>query len=201
MVIEHADRFGLAQLHQLRDASARPGEIVFSHACSKVSKKENAGSTPCPSNDGFQIADSISNCAGRANSLERKGGSTPRGQHYRDVNCWRQRNAGCVCDLGPMRSVKDEIDRALREMRSRWRLAMGWSSGVMSRAMGFDRHPERKRGPGFAAKYIRLRSAHDSLSLCPKALLLAAGASGLAPSTALSTLDLHLYSLSLSWSM
>jgi len=59
MVIENAERFGLAQLHQLRGRVGRGAEqaycILFAHGTNEVIKKRME--IMCKSNDGFLISE------------------------------------------------------------------------------------------------------------------------------------------------
>lgn len=60
MVIEHAERFGLAQLHQLRGRVGRGNEtsrciLLYDTACSEIAKERLA--TIRSTNDGFKIAE------------------------------------------------------------------------------------------------------------------------------------------------
>ena len=133
MVIEHADRFGLAQLHQLR---GRIGRGAAKSYCvlmrgSKVSEEgERRLDAMVRSNDGFQIAELDLELRGPGEFFGTKQAVIPS---FRVANIIRdrqlleaaKREAAFVIS-GPNAEVsKDEIDRALREMRSRWALSYG----------------------------------------------------------------------------
>jgi ATP-dependent DNA helicase RecG len=133
MVIEHADRFGLAQLHQLR---GRIGRGAAKSYCvlmrgSKVSEEgERRLDAMVRSNDGFQIAELDLELRGPGEFFGTKQAGIPS---FRVANIIRdrqlleaaKREAAFVIS-GPNAEVsKDEIDRALREMRSRWALSYG----------------------------------------------------------------------------
>ena len=74
MVIEHAERFGLAQLHQLRGRIGRGGAKSYCILMTggKVSEDgQRRLDAMVKTNDGFRSPNSISNCAARANFLAR----------------------------------------------------------------------------------------------------------------------------------
>jgi ATP-dependent DNA helicase RecG len=133
MVIEHADRFGLAQLHQLR---GRIGRGAAKSYCvlmrgGKVSEEgERRLDVMVRSNDGFQIAELDLELRGPCEFFGTKQAGIPS---FRVANIIRdrelleaaKREAAFVIS-GPNAEVsKEEIDRALREMRSRWAMSYG----------------------------------------------------------------------------
>ncbi len=133
MVIEHADRFGLAQLHQLR---GRIGRGAAKSYCvlmrgGKISEEgERRLDAMVGSNDGFQIAELDLELRGPGEFFGTKQAGIPS---FRVANIIRdrqlleaaKREAAFVIS-GPNAEIsKDEIDRALREMRSRWALSYG----------------------------------------------------------------------------
>ena len=133
MVIEHADRFGLAQLHQLR---GRIGRGAAKSYCvlmrgGKVSEEgERRLDAMVGSNDGFQIAELDLELRGPGEFFGTKQAGIPS---FRVANIIRdrqlleaaKREAAFVIS-GPNAEIsKEEIDRALREMRSRWALSYG----------------------------------------------------------------------------
>ncbi|HKM46054.1 MAG TPA: ATP-dependent DNA helicase RecG [Terriglobales bacterium] len=133
MVIEHADRFGLAQLHQLR---GRIGRGAAKSYCvlmrgGKVSEEgERRLDAMVQSNDGFQIAELDLELRGPGEFFGTKQAGIPS---FRVANIIRdrqlleaaKREAAFVIS-GPNSEIsKDEIERALREMRSRWALSYG----------------------------------------------------------------------------
>jgi ATP-dependent DNA helicase RecG len=133
MVIEHADRFGLAQLHQLR---GRIGRGAAKSYCvlmrgGKVSEEgERRLDAMVRSNDGFQIAELDLELRGPGEFFGTKQAGIPS---FRVANIIRdrqlleaaKREAAFVIS-GPNPEIsKEEIDRALREMRSRWALSYG----------------------------------------------------------------------------
>ncbi len=133
MVIEHADRFGLAQLHQLR---GRIGRGAAKSYCvlmrgGKVSEEgERRLDAMVRSNDGFQIAELDLELRGPGEFFGTKQAGIPS---FRVANIIRdrqlleaaKREAAFVIS-GPNAEIpKEEIDRALREMRSRWALSYG----------------------------------------------------------------------------
>ncbi|MGD0214764.1 MAG: ATP-dependent DNA helicase RecG [Terriglobales bacterium] len=127
MVIEHADRFGLAQLHQLR---GRIGRGAAKSYCvlmrsGKVSEEgERRLDAMVRSNDGFQIAELDLELRGPGEFFGTKQAGIPS---FRVANIIRdrqlleaaKREAAWVIS-GPNSEIsKAEIDAALREMRSR----------------------------------------------------------------------------------
>jgi ATP-dependent DNA helicase RecG len=133
MVIEHADRFGLAQLHQLR---GRIGRGAAKSYCvlmrgGKVSEEgELRLDAMVRSNDGFQIAELDLELRGPGEFFGTKQAGIPS---FRVANIIRdrrlleaaKREAAFVIS-GPNAEIsKEETDRALREMRARWALSYG----------------------------------------------------------------------------
>jgi len=133
MVIEHADRFGLAQLHQLR---GRIGRGAAKSYCvlmrgGKVSEEgERRLDAMVRSNDGFHIAELDLELRGPGEFFGTKQAGIPS---FRVANIIRdrqlleaaKREAAFVIS-GPNAEIsKEEIDRALREMRSRRAMSYG----------------------------------------------------------------------------
>ncbi|HMD17436.1 MAG TPA: ATP-dependent DNA helicase RecG [Terriglobales bacterium] len=133
MVIEHADRFGLAQLHQLRGRIGRGAAksyCVLMHGGKVSEEGERRIDAMVRSNDGFQIAELDLELRGPGEFFGTKQAGIPS---FRVANIIRdrqlleaaKREAAFVVS-GPNAEIsKDEIDRALREMRSRWALSYG----------------------------------------------------------------------------
>jgi ATP-dependent DNA helicase RecG len=133
MVIEHADRFGLAQLHQLRGRIGRGAAksyCVLMHGGKVSEEGERRLNAMVQSNDGFQIAELDLELRGPGEFFGTKQAGIPS---FRVANIIRdrqlleaaKREAAFVIS-GPNAEIsKDEIDRALREMRSRWAMSYG----------------------------------------------------------------------------
>ncbi len=133
MVIEHADRFGLAQLHQLR---GRIGRGAAKSYCvlmrgGKVSEEgERRLDAMVRSNDGFEIAELDLELRGPGEFFGTKQAGIPS---FRVANIIRdrqlleaaKREAAFVISGPNAEIAKEEIERALREMRSRWALSYG----------------------------------------------------------------------------
>ena len=133
MVIEHADRFGLAQLHQLR---GRIGRGAAKSYCvlmrgGKVSEEgERRLDAMVRSNDGFHIAELDLELRGPGEFFGTKQAGIPS---FRVANIIRDRQLleaakreAAFVIAGPNAEIsKEEIDRALREMRSRWAMSYG----------------------------------------------------------------------------
>src|SRR6266436_6222730 len=133
MVIEHADRFGLAQLHQLR---GRIGRGAAKSYCvlirgAKVSEEgERRLDAMVRLNDGFQIAELDLELRGPGELFGTRQAGIPS---FRVANIIRDRQLleaakreAALVISGPNAEVsKDEVDRALKEMRSRWAMSYG----------------------------------------------------------------------------
>jgi len=133
MVIEHADRFGLAQLHQLR---GRIGRGAAKSYCilmygGKVSEEgQRRLDAMVRTHDGFRIAELDLELRGPGEFFGTKQAGIPS---FRVANIIRdrqlleaaKREAALVLS-GPNQEVsQDEIDRALKHMRTRWALSYG----------------------------------------------------------------------------
>src|SRR5271168_3888215 len=133
MVIEHADRFGLAQLHQLRGRTGRGAAKSYCVLMrgAKVSEEgERRLDAMARSNDGFQIAELDLELRGPGEFFGTKQAGIPS---FRVANIIRDRELleaakreAAFVIAGPNSVLsEEEIDRALREMRSRWAMSYG----------------------------------------------------------------------------
>jgi len=133
MVIEHAERFGLAQLHQLRGRIGRGA--AKSHCIlmtgGKVSEDgERRLDAMVRTNDGFQIAELDLELRGPGEFFGTRQAGLPSFQvanliRDRQLLEAAKREAAAVL-AGPNAEIsKTEIDRALRHMRERWQKSYG----------------------------------------------------------------------------
>lgn len=128
MVIEHAERFGLAQLHQLRGRIGRGAAKSYCVLMTggKVSEEgERRLDAMVRTNDGFQIAELDLELRGPGEFFGTRQAGLP---NFRVANLIRdrqlleaaRREAAAVL-AGPNAEIsREEIDRALRYMRTRW---------------------------------------------------------------------------------
>jgi ATP-dependent DNA helicase RecG len=133
MVIEHAERFGLAQLHQLRGRIGRGGAKSFCILMTggKVSEEGHRRlDAMVRTTDGFQIAEMDLELRGPGEFFGTRQAGLPS---FRIANLLRDRDlleaakreAAAVL-AGPNQEVsREEIDRAVRHMRSRWQHTYG----------------------------------------------------------------------------
>jgi ATP-dependent DNA helicase RecG len=133
MVIEHADRFGLAQLHQLRGRIGRGAAksyCVLMHG-SKVSEEgQRRLDAMVQNDDGFKIAELDLELRGPGDFFGTKQAGIPS---FRVANLIRDRQLleaakreAAFVVAGPNAEVsQSEIDRALKAMRARWSLSYG----------------------------------------------------------------------------
>jgi ATP-dependent DNA helicase RecG len=133
MVIEHAERFGLAQLHQLRGRIGRGA--AKSHCIlmtgGKVSEDgERRLDAMVRTNDGFQIAELDLELRGPGEFFGTRQAGLPSFQvanliRDRQLLETAKREAAAVL-AGPNGEISQaEIDRALRHMRERWQKSYG----------------------------------------------------------------------------
>jgi ATP-dependent DNA helicase RecG len=128
MVIEHAERFGLAQLHQLRGRIGRGAAKSYCILMTggKVSEDgERRLNALVRTNDGFQIAELDLELRGPGEFFGTKQAGLPSFQvanliRDRQLLEAAKREAAAVI-AGPNTDVsQEEIDRALRHMRAHW---------------------------------------------------------------------------------
>ncbi len=133
MVIEHAERFGLAQLHQLRGRIGRGAAKSFCILMTggKVSEEgERRLDAMLRTTDGFQIAELDLELRGPGEFFGTRQAGLPSFQiasliRDRDLLELAKKEAGAVLS-GPNSEVSQvEIDRALRQMRTRWQKTYG----------------------------------------------------------------------------
>jgi ATP-dependent DNA helicase RecG len=133
MVIEHAERFGLAQLHQLR---GRIGRGVAKSYCilmtgGKISEEgDRRLDAMVRTTDGFKIAELDLELRGPGEFFGTRQAGLPSFQvasliRDRDLLELAKKEAAAVL-AGPNTEISQtEIDRALRQMRSRWQKTYG----------------------------------------------------------------------------
>jgi ATP-dependent DNA helicase RecG len=133
MVIEHAERFGLAQLHQLRGRIGRGAAKSFCVLMTggKISEDgERRLDAMVRTTDGFQIAELDLELRGPGEFFGTRQAGMPGFQaanliRDRQLLEAAKREAAAVL-AGPNDEVsKEEIDRALRHMRTHWQKTYG----------------------------------------------------------------------------
>lgn len=133
MVIEHAERFGLAQLHQLRGRIGRGAAKSYCVLMTggKVSEDgERRLDAMVRTNDGFQIAELDLELRGPGEFFGTRQAGMPSFQvadlvRDRDLLELAKQEARAVL-AGPNKDIiKQEIDTALRHMRTRWQKTYG----------------------------------------------------------------------------
>ena len=133
MVIEHAERFGLSQLHQLRGRIGRGAAKSYCVLMTggKVSEEgERRLDAMVRTNDGFQIAELDLELRGPGEFFGTRQAGLP---DFRVANLIRDRQLLEAAKLeaatvlaGPSTEIsKDEMERAVRQMRSRWQSTYG----------------------------------------------------------------------------
>ena len=133
MVIEHADRFGLAQLHQLRGRIGRGAAksyCVLMHGGKVSEEGQRRLDAMARTNDGFQIAELDLELRGPGDFFGTKQAGIPS---FRVANLIRDRQLleaakreAAFVVAGPTAELsKEEIGRALKAMRARWSLSYG----------------------------------------------------------------------------
>ena len=133
MVIEHADRFGLAQLHQLRGRIGRGAAksyCVLMHGGKMTEEGQRRLQAMVDTSDGFKIAELDLELRGPGEFFGTKQAGIPS---FRVANIIRdrqlleaaKREAAFVVN-GPNQEIsQEEINRALKHMRARWALSYG----------------------------------------------------------------------------
>jgi ATP-dependent DNA helicase RecG len=133
MVIEHAERFGLAQLHQLRGRIGRGAAKSYCVMMTggKVSEEaERRLDALVRTTDGFEIAELDLEMRGPGEFFGTKQAGLPSFQvasliRDRDLLELAKKEAAAVL-TGPNSEISQtEIDRALRQMRTRWQKTYG----------------------------------------------------------------------------
>jgi ATP-dependent DNA helicase RecG len=133
MVVEHAERFGLAQLHQLRGRIGRGAAKSYCVLMTggKISEDgERRLDAMVRTSDGFQIAELDLEMRGPGEFFGTRQAGLPNfrvGNLIRDRQLLEtaKREAAAVL-AGPNRDIsQQEIDRALRHMRARWQKSYG----------------------------------------------------------------------------
>jgi ATP-dependent DNA helicase RecG len=133
MVIEHAERFGLAQLHQLRGRIGRGAAKSYCVLMTggKVSEEgERRLDAMVRTNDGFQIAELDLELRGPGEFFGTRQAGMPSFRvaslvRDRDLLELAKREAAAVL-AGPNSEIsEEEIRRAIREMRNRWQKTYG----------------------------------------------------------------------------
>ena len=133
MVVEHAERFGLSQLHQLRGRIGRGAAKSFCVLMTggKISEEgERRLDAMVRTNDGFEIAELDLELRGPGEFFGTRQAGMP---DFRVANLIRdrelleaaKREAAAVV-AGPSAEItQKEIDQAIRQMRARWHSTYG----------------------------------------------------------------------------
>jgi ATP-dependent DNA helicase RecG len=133
MVVEHAERFGLSQLHQLRGRIGRGGAKSFCVLMTggKISEDgERRLDAMVRTTDGFQIAELDLELRGPGEFFGTRQAGMPSFQvanliRDRQLLEAAKREAAAVL-AGPSEEVsKEDIDRAIRHMRAHWQKTYG----------------------------------------------------------------------------
>jgi ATP-dependent DNA helicase RecG len=133
MVIEHAERFGLSQLHQLRGRIGRGAGKSFCILMTggKVTEEgERRLDAMVRTSDGFQIAELDLELRGPGEFFGTRQAGVPSFTvanilRDRDILEAAKREAAAVM-AGPNHEIsRDEVDRAIRHMRRRWQNTYG----------------------------------------------------------------------------
>ena len=133
MVIEHAERFGLAQLHQLRGRIGRGAAKSYCILMTSGKVSEEADrrlDAMVRTLDGFQIAELDLEMRGPGEFFGTRQAGMPSFQvaniiRDRDLLELAKKEAAAVL-AGPNSEISQaEIDRALRHMRTRWQKTYG----------------------------------------------------------------------------
>ena len=133
MVVEHAERFGLSQLHQLRGRIGRGGAKSFCVLMTggKISEDgERRLDAMVRTTDGFQIAELDLELRGPGEFFGTRQAGMPSFQvanliRDRQLLEAAKREAAAVL-AGPNEEIsKEEIDHAIRHMRSHWQKTYG----------------------------------------------------------------------------
>jgi ATP-dependent DNA helicase RecG len=133
MVIEHAERFGLSQLHQLRGRIGRGGAKSFCILMTggKITEEgERRLDAMVRTSDGFQIAELDLELRGPGEFFGTRQAGMPSFTvaniiRDRDLLEVAKREAAAVM-AGPNAEIsREEIDRAIRQMRARWQNTYG----------------------------------------------------------------------------
>jgi ATP-dependent DNA helicase RecG len=133
MVIEHAERFGLAQLHQLRGRIGRGAAKSYCVLMTGGRVSEDAErrlNAMVRTNDGFEIAELDLEMRGPGEFFGTRQAGMPSFQvasltRDRDLLEVAKRDAASVLS-GPNAEISQiEIDRALSQMRTKWQKTYG----------------------------------------------------------------------------
>jgi len=133
MVVEHAERFGLSQLHQLRGRIGRGAAKSFCILMTggKVSEEgERRLDAMVRTSDGFQIAELDLELRGPGEFFGTRQAGMPSflvANLIRDRQILEaaKREAAAVI-AGPNSEIsQEEVDRAVRQMRARWQHSYG----------------------------------------------------------------------------
>ncbi|HXG05129.1 MAG TPA: helicase-related protein, partial [Candidatus Binatia bacterium] len=135
MVIEHAERFGLSQLHQLRGRVGRgpwPSYCILIHAARLTEDAQQRLQAMVETNDGFKIAEVDLRLRGPGEFFGTRQSGLPQfrvADLLRDAAILEEARAEAQALVAADPELRDPVHRPLREaLLARWRGRIGLAS-------------------------------------------------------------------------